>query len=562
MISDCGVASVHSSQIADTSSSMLDVSGNSSITKTPGPKEEKPPNTHPTPTLLDYATKSYFSTAKSKVASTPVLKSEFSSGTSGTPTTAKSITTTPAVTPINTAEDGGEALRSMSMLAGLAAASKILPNKASELSQSKTLESSPPSLAQQASLGFSSEHNPDVMAQFREFAKSFQQENRDSPPALSIESASSSQVSAFKKAWDQANKPKESGNKPKGPSQETVTKVKLQSGTVNVVKVSKPKQVSGALKSVTTNTNTTQSAGNEKLKGHFQPATTASVQSSNIVNAAPFSHQSASMSAILSSMPQHTGGLTSFGDSLPGAGSLSKMQENKLKIQEDQREKLAQLAMKTQIAKPSEKKRQQQQHSYSHEAIISSHTKTHGNTLFSPPSSNTQSQAVHSNQSVRQVSSPVSSSPIQQQQLLKQTVQQQVPRASPSPNRTSPATPPRSSPGTIYSGLTLSQMQAQTLQQQQRTTAATNSQNLWRSVDQSAKVARSPSSAFTLPSGLQRSPAGFSGDHYVSPTRSTGGGTGAASTFPGLHMVGLSKAQQAHDIAASMRSPSSPAHTG
>ena len=234
VISESGVASVNSSQIADTSSSLLDVSANTSVARTTASKEEKPLISHPTPTLLDHATKSYYSAAKSKVASTPAPKSELSGASLGTPITTKSITT-PTVTPIGTSEDGGEALRSMSMLAGLAS-SRSPSEKPKEQATTTALGSSPPSLTQQVSTGFMPDQSSDFMAQFREFAKSFQQESRDSPPVLNL--TNSSQISALKQAWDQASKTKE--NKSKLPADQTVTKVKLQSRTVNVVKV-KPK---------------------------------------------------------------------------------------------------------------------------------------------------------------------------------------------------------------------------------------------------------------------------------------------------------------------------------
>ena len=548
VISESGVASVNSSQIADTSSSLLDVSANTSVARTPASKEEKPLISHPTPTLLDYATKSYYSAAKSKVASTPAPKSELSGTSQGTPITTKSITT-PAVTPIGTSEDGGEALRSMSMLAGLAS-SRSPSEKPKEQATTTAQGSSPPSLTQQVSTGFMPDQSSDFMAQFREFAKSFQQESRDSPPVLNL--TNSSQISALKQAWDQASKTKE--NKSKLPADQTVTKVKLQSRTVNVVKV-KPKQTSG-VSTITTDSNSPQTSisTGDKSKGNFTVAGSVSETPASSVKAAPFVQQN------VTTPPVWSHG-TSFADTASGA---SKMQENKHRLQGDQREKLTQLAMKTQIAKPTEKKRQQIQQSHSQEASVTNMSKSLGNGLFSPPSSSPQSlHSMHSSQTVKPSVGPVTSQ-VPQQQLHKHPMQQQTPRTSPIPNRNSPVTPPRSSPGSLYNSLALlnqAQMQAQTIQQQQRTAAPTNSQTMWRSVDQTAKASRSPnsSSAFTLPSGLQRSPAAVASDFFPHQARNTNSGT---SGYPGIHMVDLSKAQQAHDIAASMRSPSSPAHTG
>ena len=363
----------------------------------------------------------------------------------------------------------------------------------------------------------------------------------------------SSQMSALKQAWDQASKTKE--NKSKLPADQTVTKVKLQSRTVNVVKV-KPKQTSGA-STITTDSNSIHASisTGDKSKGNFTVAGSVSDSPSSTVKAAPFAQQNVSTPPVWSQG-------TSFADTASGA---PKMQENTLRLQGDQREKLTQLAMKTQISKPTEKKRQQIQHSHSQEASVTNLSKSHGNGLFSPPSSSPQSlHSMHGSQTVKPSVGPVTSQ-VPQQQLHKHPMQQQTPRTSPSPNRNSPVTPPRSSPGSLYSSLALlnqAQMQAQTLQQQQQRTAApTNSQNIWRSVDQTAKASRSPnsSSAFTLPSGLQRSPAAVASDFFPHQARNTNSGTGG---YPGIHMVDLSKAQQAHDIAASMRSPSSPAHTG
>ena len=546
VMSESWVASVNSSQIADTSSSLLDVSANTSVARTTASKEEKPLISHPKPTLLDYATKSYYSAAKSKVASTPAPKSELSGASLGTPITTKSITT-PAVTPIGTSEDGGEALRSMSMLAGLAS-SRSPSEKPKEQATTAALGSSPPSLTQQVSTGFMPDQSSDFMAQFREFAKSFQQESRDSPPVLNL--TNSSQISALKQAWDQASKTKE--NKSKLPADQTVTKVKLQSRTVNVVKV-KPKQTSG-VSTITTDSNSPQTSisTGDKSKGNVTVAGSVSDSPARSVKAAPFAQQNVTTPPVWSQG-------TSFADTASGA---SKMQENKLRLQGDQREKLTQLAMKTQITKPTEKKRQQIQQSHSQEASVTSMSKSQ-NGLFSPPSSSPQSlHSMHSSQTVKPSVGPVTSQ-VPQQQLHKHPMQQQTPRTSPIPNRNSPVIPPRSSPGSLYNSLALlnqAQMQAQTLQQQ-RTAAPTNSQNMWRSVDQTAKASRSPnsSSAFTLPSGLQRSPAAVASDFFPHQARNTNSGT---SGYPGIHMVDLSKAQQAHDIAASMRSPSSPAHTG
>ena len=547
MISESGVASVNSSQITDLSSSLLDVSVNTSIARTPASKEEKPPLSHPTPTLLDYASKSYLHTAKSKVASTPATKSELSGASLGTPISTKSITT-PAVTPISTSDDGGEALRSMSMLAGLASG-KSPSDKPKEQITTASLGSSPPSLAQQVSTGFMPDQSSDFMAQFRKFAKSFQQESRDSPPVLNL--TNSSQISALKQAWDQASKAKE--NKSKQPPDQTVTKVKLQSRTVNVVKV-KSKQASG-LTNITTDSNSPQTSINtgDKSKGNVTLAGSVSDSPANTVKVAPFAQQS------VSTPPLWSLG-TSFADT---ASEDSKIQENKLRIQGDQREKLTQLAMKTHTTKQTEKKRQQIQQSHNQEASVTSMSKSLGNGLFSPPSSSPQAlHSMHSSHTVKPSSGPVTSQ-VPQQQLHKHPMQQQTPRTSPSPNRNSPVTPPRSSPGSLYNSLALlnqAQMQAQTMQQQQqqRTAASTNSQNIWRSVDQTAKASRSPnsSSAFTRPSCLQRSPAAVASDFFPHQARNTSSG------YPGINMVDLSKAQQAHDIAASMRSPSSPAHTG
>ena len=545
MISESGVANVNSSQMADTSASLLDVSANTSVARTPVSKEEKPPVSHPTPTLLDYATKSYYSAAKSKVASTPAPKSELSGASLSTPITTKSITT-PAVTPISTLEDGGEALRSMGMLAGLAS-NKSPSDKPKEQAMTAALGSSPPFLAQQVSTGFLPDQSSDFMAQFREFAKSFQQESRDSPPVLNM--TNSSQISALKQAWDQANKAKE--NKSKQPVDQTVTKVKLQSRTVNVVKV-KPKQA-GGLSNITTGSNSPQASINagDKSKGNFTLAGSVSESPASTVKAAPFAQPSVSTPPVWSQA-------TSYADTSSGG---SKMQENKLRMQDEQREKLSQMAMKGQIVKPTEKKRQQIQQSHSQEASVTSMSKNLGNGMFSPPSSSPQSlHSIHSSQTVKPSAGPVTSQVPQQQQLHKHPMQQQTPRTSPSPNRNSPVTPPRSSPGSLYNSLALAQLQAQTMQQQ-RTAAPTNSQNIWRSVDQTNNASRSPnsSSAFTLPSGLQRSPAAVASDFFPHQARNTSSGT---SGYPGIHMVDLSKAQQAHDIAASMRSPPSPAHTG
>ncbi len=563
MISDGGHASTN--PVATTNNTVSE--NTEKTTKKPPPVAEKPaPN--PTPTLLDYASKSYMSAAKSKISSTPITKPE--KGNSGTDP--KPVTSTPAVTPIRSSpEQSTEAMRSINMLANLAASSKLPVSKPSEgpfgamFTQSAIAKNadpfhspvlkSPPisksfepfSVTAKSPVKTSPPETPDFMAQFREFTKSFRQENRDSPPALTVQSSSVNQGLGFKQNWDQAGKQKEAAHgKPKVALDQQVSKTKLSSG-VNVVKVSRAKQSNGTKTAMNlANRTSMQTEMGQQRPPHVKPA--ASVAS--ILAAASQSNP------VISSLSENAGHKPQC-----VSQSNSSELENILRLKQQEQQQLAKQTATT------EKKRLPQQHIYEQGVNLTSRPKPPTDNLFSVPSAAALSQPYSAQPTKHQTSSPVASSSLQQQAQQQLHKQGAVPRASPSPNRASPVTPPRSSPGTAYSNYAhqvQAQIQQQQHQQQQRTKSSSGTSqvhDMWRTVDPLLQVSRSPgTNSFPLPSGMQRSPEFFLPSHGGATTGSSASAAGTPS-FP-MHMMDLSQAKKAHDIAAAMRSPSSPALSG
>ncbi len=502
-----------------------------------------------TPSLLDYAKKSYVSAAKSKMSSTPVPKSEASGGMIATPITKES--TTPAVTPIRVPENSSEALR---LMMGLAASSQAMSmnvrspeqHSLSSIFSKSPIGTSPPST--QLSAGFSAK-TADPMEKIRDFSQTFKGENRDSPPAVNIKPASSSQVAAFKQVWDQGSKVRDGTPKQK-PSFEDAP-MKLFSKSSDVGKISKPKQHNVTSKATVGLSDASSSThGIGSLKG-LSKAPKPVGNTTEGVGQFCFTQQSGP------TMPS-PGSFVNQRDKSGKNTDVPKAPESKARLQEERRDKYPQLTMGAMnFSKPVEKKRPHEAHVY--DQSVTSHSRSPNNSIFSP--ANVQlSPPVYSQPSVKQGAGSAGT-PQLQQLHHKQPASQQVSRVSPSP-RSSPATPPRSSPGPLYSGLTLAQMQAQALQQQQQqqraSSGSTSSSSIWRKAEQATSRSPGPGSAFGL-TAWQRSP------EYNIPSQHNAGAAASAvsaASYPGIHMVDLSQAQQAHDIAASMRSPGSPAHSG
>ena len=683
-MSEGGAININTSLTAQNASSVGDTSA--TAPKSPvASKDDKPSGT-----LLDYATKSFLSTAKSKLSSTPLPKSEADLSLSSTP--ASRGITTPAVTPItNSAQEqpsqGTEALRKMQMFAGLAgtgsktstpAAGKntSAPNLDHSMDGSfiKSREKMSPFSRSQPASSFSlgsppGPGNPDYMAKFREFTQSFQAERTDSPPSFSFKPVSKEQLTTMRQAWDHRNlpdlpkvKPKQpsgtpqsssvkqtwdsgvktstsgtiEGSKPKPTSdakiKQTVQKIQTQSGPVNVVKVQKPKQPTGkpatsdasGIKQIISHkpqqeTKSKSTASNfSYVKGQSvvqSPGTNTSKQSINS-KTTHYSQQSPmSMSAILSSAPKpQSNQVTSSSSGMLGASKSGVQQQQVFKTQDKAKElpKQAQPRLSLPIqqqqqqpvhSKPVKALEQQQQGNFkqvSSTNVASSQQQNSNIGFFSQskgqtpvvnrasPSTQASKMSYPTQATPKQVTSAINSSTpgsIQQQQqqhkITSHKQQAQIVRASPSPSRSSPVTPPRTSPGPprsspgLYSGLTLGQIggqvQPQVNHSQQQRTSQSQSSSIWHAAaDQ--KVPSSPqgtSSAFNLAGSLQRSPSSAVSSAYFQTPTSPSVASAAASGYPGLNLsaqqargIYLSQSQQARDIAASMRAPSSPARTG